>query len=165
MIYTEQELKRKSIRDKIIFGETSPEEDPYYQEYRRKSFRLNRNQLRQLVTKKFLSKDERRDGNENTPSVQEYLAFMKKRPQFNVMGVVLDRDDFTRKDKGDQIRLYGIELDTSATSDKEFADAVCDLFSNDLTLFDFGWKWYSLKHKKGPSSLRIERTRISLWLD
>ena len=165
MIYTEQELKRKSIRDKIIFGDNPPENDPHYQEYRQKRFTVDRSQLAQLLTKKFLSKDERRADDVGMPSAQEYLNFMKSRPQFKVIGEVLDRDNYTRKDKDDCIELYGIECNTSAISDKEFAATVCDLFSNDLNLFDIGWKWYSLKYKKGPSSLFIERNRISLWWD
>jgi hypothetical protein len=50
---------------------------------------------------------------------------MKKRPQFNIIiGAVLDRDDFDRKDKDDRVKPHGVECDTSTMSDKEFADVV-----------------------------------------
>ena len=105
-------------RDEIIFGKYEPE---LYTGGIRRFDGLNIEQLEQLIEENFINVNEEHN---NCPSVKEIFEFMKKYPDYTVMGytVSIRREDY-------RVSLDGIEKQTSATLQVEKEEFII-LFGN-----------------------------------
>jgi hypothetical protein len=143
---TEKEFKynqRELTRNKIIFGDTLYKDDRYQLGQYKDFVGLTLPQLEELVEKRFIDPE----GTHNySPSAQDFLNFLRRHPQFTVIGYVIgkEREDY-------RVSIDGIECDTSGMDDAEFINTVCEFFS--------------CFYGRQADVVKIERDRIHVWWD
>lgn len=82
--------KNVKLRDEIIFGKYEPEK---YMGGIRRFENLNLEKLQQLAILNFINLEEHQN---YSPAVWEFIKFMKKYPEYTVMGytVSIERSDY-----------------------------------------------------------------------